>query len=523
MTNNAKKGIVADAELFFDYITSKFVITYFDKRKDENTEKFEDIKVIEFIDEKSVKRIILENGKKHLKMLLENEFLLHVVKWIPSFYKGYNPHLPEFYGNGELITKNMCVLPNHLNYNFEDEKKINYSILKNNFEALNNINLLLNNLFPENEHKHYFINWIGYIVQTLRKTRNSVVLLGEQGTGKGVLYENIIQWIFGQYNTVTVSNSDVKSDFNAIFDNRLFVLFNEIKADFREGNSTYETIKAYITDDSLMINTKNISQFRSENHFNCMFFSNNEIPLQIEGSDRRYSVFKTSNKKLKEVCDDVFKLIKEIKSERNEFLKLLKILKVDKNFALSLFHTEQKTKIMEQSNTRQDLIKHKFIEQDFKFFEEKLDDFLDGKEEDFEIKEIKKNEAIAEKIYFSFKNSDMKKEFLNNLKFGGFSNEILKWFYKIFINEDDSEKKVFKFWNYVFDESWQVGSERTRIKTFKNVQILKIFNKEYKKVGEKWLEILNKRDDEKFIIKQNGDRIPILWEKIDENEINSIF
>jgi len=56
---------------------------------------------------------------------------------------------------------------------------------------------LFNNLFNTKERMVYFLNWISYIMNTLNKTRNCIVLTGVQGTGKGLLFEYFIKKIFG--------------------------------------------------------------------------------------------------------------------------------------------------------------------------------------------------------------------------------------------------------------------------------------------------------------------------------------
>ncbi len=108
--------------------------------------------------------------------------------------------------------------------------------------------------------------------------------------GKGIIYKHIIQHAIGERYTTVVDNEALKSRFNGELENKLFVLANEIKADFREGNSVYERLKMYVTDDEIRFEDKNVKARTIPNFFNMWFHSNHNVPLQIQGNDRRYTV-----------------------------------------------------------------------------------------------------------------------------------------------------------------------------------------------------------------------------------------
>jgi len=419
-----------------------------------------------------------------------------------------------------IMTKNMCVLPEHYHKIKNSTKNIQKEkcsdILKKIKKETPSIYTLLKNLFVKEEYILYFLNWFGYIVQSLRKTRNAIVLVGEQGTGKGILWEQIITWIFNKDNCVRAGNSDIRSNFNVIFDNRLFVNFNEIKADFNERSAIYEILKEYITELDFMVNIKGISQYRVENHFNSIFFSNHEVPLQVEESDRRYSVFKTNNQKIEEIVGDTSIFVQKIKEERETFLKLLFSIEIDAKNACSLIETEQKQKIKELSNTKQDILKSRIFNADINYFDEKIDEYIEGIEEEKAIKKIK-TDADGSKIaeFFKLTNREMKKEFLVNLQTGVFSAEILKWIYKFFINENDSENKIMRFWNYVFTENHRIGQKnKVTIKATENAKKAIIWGKVYvKNTINKWIEagdtleiVIENRDGD--IIEENLEEIP---------------
>lgn len=486
MVKDAQTGKIGDLELFYDYATTKYIYNRYETRIDEDTGKDEEVKVVDFLQRDAVKQMIIDRGKAEIVSIVDNDIVNVVCKWLPSYIKGYNPHLPPVYGK-KVPIKNMCILPEHIL--FSPAKKIGKTELFAELEKLPGISLLLSNLFTKNEYLYYFLNWMSFIVQTKRKTRNAIVLLGPQGTGKGVLFENIIQWFFGQDNCLVATNQDIRSSFNNIFDNRLFVCFNEIKGDFRDGNTIYEQLKGYITERDFQVNMKHITHYRTENHFNCIFFSNHEIPLQIEGSDRRYSVFKTSDLPLKQITN-VDELIQKIKFERENFLKILLSYEYDKDFAVGLFDTEQKQKIVEQSNTKSDIIKSKLSARDVEYFETRIGEYIEGKEKTYSLKELNINkEGKPEPTYYRHTNEAMAEEFIENVKHGVFSNEVLTWFYSLYVNEGDSMNKIVKFWGLIFDESYQLGTERVRCRLFNTAETAVVWGKNYRKVGKRFVDV----------------------------------
>jgi len=470
LIEEAKKGKVAGVNIFYDLVAGKYLFEKNEKlRITEN--RYENYKKITFIDAVSLRRIIQEYAKQEISVILSGKEVNRVVEWIPSYFKNYSPHHPSIYKNADttIYTKNMCVLPDHLvdlrelDKNNKIAKRSYTDVLKSIKDELPNTYLLLKNLFVQDGYIEYFLNWMAYIVQYLEKTRNAIVLVGEQGTGKGVLWENIITWIFNRDNCVVVSNADIRSNFNVVFENRLFVCFNEIKGDFSDRSIIYESMKGYIADEYFTVNMKNVNQYEVRNYFNTIVFSNHEIPLQVEKSDRRYSVFKTNHTKLKDLVNNTAEFVEKIRQERELFLNFLFEIKVDEIYAHSLIETEQKRKIKELSNTKQDIIKSEIVNHNVKYFEDKIEELIEGKEDDKLIKHIKNTNEGRQAVFFEKTNNEMMKEFLKNCATGVFSMEVLKWAYKILINENETDSKITKFWNYIFDDGDRIRINGNKI------------------------------------------------------------
>ncbi len=225
-----------------------------------------------------------------------------------------------------------------------DENYIDYLLSK----YAPSIKEIIFNLFAIKEERLYFYNWLSFIVNTGEKTRNAVVLRGLQGTGKNSLADYVLSPFLGQKYCKTVSNDDLRSQFNGIFENALFVYFNEVRPDFRESSTVYEKLKALITDNTMLINEKNIKVREANNLLNSLFFTNNSVPLVIEESDRRYSIF-TANVRLEDKFskEEIKEIIDAIPGELINFWSIVMGIDFDRSLATKCYVNEAKKIIIQ--------------------------------------------------------------------------------------------------------------------------------------------------------------------------------
>lgn len=305
---------------------------------------------------------------------------------------------------------------------------------------------LLSNLFNTDEKLEYFINWLSYILNNPgKKTRNCIVLTGAQGTGKGLLYHHIIRPALGDKYCVELLSHNIRSNFTGLFHNKLFIVLDEM-----EKKATYDTldkIKSYITDTDITIERKGVDSFTAQNKFNMMIFSNSTVPVKVEQSNRRFSVFK-SNIPIKNVINDTNLLVEGLKSESSEFLRFIKSLKYSEKYAETLFTTPEGEVAKEGSLSEVELICNGLKE---RRFEELINDYPEATEILEEIRrEIEEYNGFAftSSIYSLFENifgeqqaKKLKKKLL--LYFGKaqqkrISNDERAFFYKI-IDKDFSK------------------------------------------------------------------------------------
>ncbi len=155
------------------------------------------------------------------------------------------------------------------------------------------INMLLRNLFVKDNERKHFINWFACALQTRKKLMTAYVLKGEQGAGKGLLFSYIIKPLFGEIQTMQVEDEQLKSPFNGYMKNVCFVAFNEVAHSNYGRNSLNSKIKSIITDPTITINEKFIQAYTIKNCVNCIFFSNESVPLFVERGDRRFNIVET--------------------------------------------------------------------------------------------------------------------------------------------------------------------------------------------------------------------------------------
>jgi len=234
-----------------------------------------------------------------------------------------------------------------------------YLLLKKNaeiikpLESFKNIYLLLSNLFPKNQEKKAFLNWLAGIMQTREKQLTAWLLMGEQGTGKGILLHHILKPLFGHTQAVQIEDEQLRDSFNRWLENKMIIAFNEVAYDNTTRNSANSKIKAIITDPELQINEKNVKAYFVQNYANCLFYSNESIPVLIEAGDRRFNVVKTGGKLIhKNWFSEPANFFEAVKDELPEFAQYLMNLKYDPAKAKTVINSEDKESLINVGKNR---------------------------------------------------------------------------------------------------------------------------------------------------------------------------
>lgn len=146
---------------------------------------------------------------------------------------------------------------------------------------------------------NYLLMWFRHIFVTpWEKTGTVPVLFGKEGTGKGVLIDNLfIKYVFGDsMATMCAGIGPIVQRFNSICMDKLFIGCNEVSGGggFHEG---LDKLKTLITDPTMTIEKKGIDIFKEyPNRLNFIFMTNWKLAVSITKTDRRYVPMETSTR-----------------------------------------------------------------------------------------------------------------------------------------------------------------------------------------------------------------------------------
>lgn len=118
----------------------------------------------------------------------------------------------------------------------------------------------------------------------------AIVIATTQGAGKGFMYR-VISEMLGVKNCAVVTQAELESNFSGRYARCLFILGDEvISADNPRDIS--QKLKVLIDGGEIEMERKYENQVAIRNRAMWLFASNSQVsPLQVEGSDRRYTFF----------------------------------------------------------------------------------------------------------------------------------------------------------------------------------------------------------------------------------------
>ena len=257
-----------------------------------------------------------------------------------------------------------------------------------------------------NGNQEYFtwvINWLACFFQTLRKSQVSLVLKGDQGTGKGLFFEKIIAELFGRDFCVVVDDDRLGSNFKNWIGSKLFYNLNEISHDPKGRKATKNFIKVLVTDTTIQMEKKFESASETEIFANVLITSNENFPIEVEPSDRRFTVISTGASLKKEGVNTA-ELIRDIKRELEPFALFLKSYDCDEELYHQALDTPEKTALIEGTTDRFTLLSRAIVNKDLTYFEVIADEnphLFTVLKSDFEAGRIKQSsiQPLYEGIY----------------------------------------------------------------------------------------------------------------------------
>lgn len=173
---------------------------------------------------------------------------------------------------------------------FEVEK------LDNKIVDENKINLIIEHIKKlvggDKKCYDYFIRWLAQIVQQPDIIKGTaVVFVSEQGTGKNVFLDWFGKKILGEkyYNSIQDTNH-IFGQYAEGMKHKLLVNLDEASGKDQFQNS--DKLKHLITSPEIMYEKKYMPSMKLNNYCRLIFTTNNETPVKIEHSDRRFVIFR---------------------------------------------------------------------------------------------------------------------------------------------------------------------------------------------------------------------------------------
>lgn len=153
----------------------------------------------------------------------------------------------------------------------------------------------------------YMLNYHAHLIQYPGNLpRTSVIFKSDEGLGKNVLFEGFGRNVLGnEYVLCAQRQEDIVGRFS-VTNNKFIVIWNE--ASGKDTHSAIDAIKTLITEETVSWEAKGKQTVAVHNVARLFFFTNNECPIKISPSDRRFMVVECDAERSdysKDLCDRV--------------------------------------------------------------------------------------------------------------------------------------------------------------------------------------------------------------------------
>ncbi len=150
----------------------------------------------------------------------------------------------------------------------------------------------LEHLIVDPEHRQLIKDWMAHQVQNTGQLIEWLpFIMGCRGDGKSILFQ-IVECSVGKGNAKIV-NKGIGSDFQDWAVGSAVTCFEELVVDAKQSKSVANSLKVYITQSTIPINSKGEKETNVPNHTNYIAFSNEDDGISIAHGDRRWFVLHT--------------------------------------------------------------------------------------------------------------------------------------------------------------------------------------------------------------------------------------
>ena len=214
----------------------------------------------------------------------------------------------------------------------------------------------------------HFINWTAFILQARDRTKTAWVMHGDQGTGKGILTNNILRPIFAPH-TTSRRMEELSEKYNHFMQDSLLVFVDEVQIKALQGStSVMAKLKNFITEEYVPIRAMHANALEVRNFTNWIFMSNMADPVSVAKGDRRMNIARYQPNRLIITDAELAQIEKELQS----FHDYLMSYPVDAEKARTIIQTKDRDDLISISESSIDTVSSALLEGHFEFFLDQL-------------------------------------------------------------------------------------------------------------------------------------------------------
>lgn len=144
-------------------------------------------------------------------------------------------------------------------------------------------------MVPDRREREIWISWHAYIVQQRQRPNWAICLQGTEGDGKN-FFGDMMAAVLGSDNCKTIFAKSLEAPHNSYAEGSLFAFIEEVRMMGHNRHDVLNSIKPLITNPTVEIHAKNLSQYNIVNTQAYMLTTNFQNALPLNDSDRRYFV-----------------------------------------------------------------------------------------------------------------------------------------------------------------------------------------------------------------------------------------
>lgn len=233
-------------------------------------------------------------------------------------------------------------------------------------------------LFPNPLTKEYVYDWISNSLH--RKNLTFLIVIGEKGIGKGLLYE-ILSRLHLKENSMKIDNDTFESRFNGELKGKTLVFADEISI---KDDKQMSKLKMYVNEE-MAIEDKGKKKETIATPFNLIIASNNYDAIRLDEKNRRFSIVETTKTSMIDnpfyaplSLDEYYRSLENNEADIEELYWFFYNRKVINQMNVPYVDANQQKELIESSMTTWEEVGYNFIRErkgrvDFRDIKSKLE------------------------------------------------------------------------------------------------------------------------------------------------------